>query len=115
MSSNSSDMVKKILSTFVFTFLFIISSYAFSEVNVGDTYASVSEFNSNENISITLVGNKLKVQNAAGETLDIYSITGAKVATYKIEHNEQVISIDLGKGCYIVKVKSIARKISISK
>lgn len=68
---------------------------------------------SSENVRVNLNGRTLHVQNGAGLTLEIYSVTGAKVASYKIDTNDKSIRLELPRGCYIVKVGDVARKVSI--
>ncbi len=64
-------------------------------------------------IRITCKGANVRVQNAAGMTLEVYNITGVRIAAYKIDNNDTTIGLNCGKGCYILKLGKIARKISI--
>lgn len=63
--------------------------------------------------SIVVKGSKVIVYNANGSSLEVFSLTGAKVATITIDDNEQTINLSLKKGCYILKVNKVVRKISI--
>ncbi len=63
--------------------------------------------------SIVVKGNTLSVYNANGSTLEIFSLTGTKVSEFKIDSNEKTINVSLKKGCYILKVNKVVRKISI--
>ena len=63
--------------------------------------------------SIVVKGSNLSVYNAEGSVLEIFSLTGAKVATIRIDSNEKTINLSLKKGCYILKVNKVVRKISI--
>ena len=107
-------MKKYLLSIIAFLTLSATPTWA-SQVTTSPALASEIEVCSQENISIELSGNRLRVRNASGELLEIYSVTGKKVASYRVECSDQTFQLDLGKGCYIVKVQSVARKISISK
>ncbi len=78
--------------------------------NSGGLEATASPLNE---ISITAKGKNVSVRNAAGLTLEVYNITGVRIATYKIDSNDTTVSLDCGKGCYILKLGKIARKISI--
>lgn len=102
-------MKKYLLSIIAVLTLSVASAWA-SEVTVNEM-----EVCSQESVSIELSGNRLRVRNASGELLEIYSVTGKKVASYRVECSDQTFQLDLGKGCYIVKVQNVARKISISK
>jgi len=67
-----------------------------------------------ENVRISVVnGRSIRVQNAHGATLEVYNITGVKVASFKIEGGDKTINPNLSRGCYIVKIGKVARKISI--
>ena len=63
--------------------------------------------------SIVVKGYKVIVYNANGSPLEVFSLTGAKEATITIDDNEQTINLSLKKGCYILKVNKVVRKISI--
>ena len=107
-------MKKYLLSIIAFLTLSAPSAWA-SQVTVNDTPINEMEVCSQESVSIELSGNRLRVRNASGELLEIYSVTGKKVASYRVECSDQTFQLDLGKGCYIVKVQTVARKVSISK
>lgn len=64
--------------------------------------------------SIELHGNMLHIQNAQGLALEVYDITGKRVLMARIDSNDKKISLNLGKGCYIVRVGKITRKIAIA-
>ena len=55
----------------------------------------------------------VKGSNANGNILEIFSLTGTKVATIRIDSNEKTVDLSLKKGCYILKVNKVVRKISI--
>jgi len=63
--------------------------------------------------AINVEGNMVNVQNAAGMTLEIVSLTGRAVANYKIEGPAQRIELNLPKGCYILKVGKVVRKVTV--
>ena len=58
-------------------------------------------------------GNAVQVKEASGMTLEIVSLTGRAVATYKIEGPAQRIELNLPKGCYILKVGKVVRKVTV--
>ena len=66
-----------------------------------------------QDITIVVNGNDLHVANAQGETIQIYNVAGVCVQTIKVESPDKHITLDLSKGCYIVKVGKTVRKISI--
>jgi len=64
--------------------------------------------------SIEYISKTLHIENAQGETLRIYDVTGVAVMTIKVSSASQRVELsNLPKGCYIVKVGKIVRKISV--
>ncbi|ERJ80141.1 T9SS type A sorting domain-containing protein [Prevotella disiens] len=64
-------------------------------------------------ISISISGNVLRVEGADNETLYIYNVVGVRVMSIKIDGQDKRYSLSLPKGCYIIKVGKVVRKISI--
>lgn len=63
--------------------------------------------------TMSVEGNIVSVKDAGGMTLEVVSLTGRAVATYKIEGPAQRIELNLQKGCYILKVGKVVRKITV--
>ena len=63
--------------------------------------------------SISVNGNTIRVANANGEVLEVFNLTGAKVASIRIDSPDKTLNLNLSKGCYILKVGKVVRKISI--
>lgn len=63
--------------------------------------------------TVTISGSRLRVQNGAGLTLEVYNVTGVRVFSAKITAGDQAWDLSLGRGCYIVKVGKTVRKISV--
>lgn len=57
---------------------------------------------------------RLRVTNANGQTLLIYDISGAPIKKIKVDGADKTYDIALKKGCYIVKVGNVVRKVSVS-
>ncbi|MBP5257334.1 MAG: T9SS type A sorting domain-containing protein [Prevotella sp.] len=55
----------------------------------------------------------LHVSGANGQTLEIYNIAGVKVMSFKVEGADKKYELNLPKGCYIIKVGKVVRKVSI--
>lgn len=67
-----------------------------------------------QKISITVNEESvIRITGAAGQELSIYNITGVRVMNLKIDGADRSYSLNLPKGCYIVKVGKMVRKISI--
>ena len=64
-------------------------------------------------ITIVASGNTVKVTGANGEDIEIFNLTGTKVATIKKDTSGKTYSANLPKGCYLVKIGKVVRKISI--
>ena len=58
-------------------------------------------------------GNSVTVGGGEGMTLEVVSLTGRAVATYKIESPAQRIDLNLPKGCYILKIGKVVRKVTV--
>lgn len=78
------------------------------------TIADENSITENQQITINVNGSSIRISNASGRILEIYNITGVKIASYKIDTSDKTISLShLSKSCYILKVGNIVRKISI--
>ena len=66
-----------------------------------------------ETVTLTIQDNKAHITNADGKTLEIYNLTGVRVARIRIEGNDKQITLNLTRGCYIMKVDKVVRKVTI--
>ena len=66
-----------------------------------------------EAVTLTIQDNKAHITNADGKTLEIYNLTGIRVARIRIEGNDRQIALNLTRGCYIMKVGKVVRKVTI--
>lgn len=64
-------------------------------------------------VQMNVNGSQVHIQGAVGKTLDIYNVAGVRVATFKIDSEDKTLNLNLTKGCYILKVGKVVRKISI--
>ena len=62
---------------------------------------------------IGIDGQTVTVNGAQGKTLEIVSLTGKVVKTIAIESPSQRIELNIPKGCYILKVGKVVRKVSV--
>jgi len=70
--------------------------------------------NEQTSVTLTVIGNNVRVQNAAlGSVLEVYNVLGMKVTSIKIDSVDKVITLNLPKGWYILKIENIARKVAI--
>lgn len=66
-----------------------------------------------QNISVSVNESVLHVTGANGQVLHVYNVAGVRVMSVKVEGADKRIELNLPKGCYIVKVGKVVRKISI--
>ena len=55
----------------------------------------------------------LHITGANGLVMQIYNVAGVRVMSVKVEGPDKRFELNLPKGCYIVKVGKVVRKISI--
>lgn len=63
--------------------------------------------------TLTVKDQFVRVQNGQGQELKVYDITGKEIFSATIDTADKTFSLNLKRGCYIVKVGKTARKISI--
>lgn len=80
--------------------------------------ASEQEWNAQEqiderSIGITINQSTLSITGASGLTLEVVSLTGKPVMTVRIESPAQRVELNVPKGCYILKIGKVVRKVSV--
>lgn len=70
--------------------------------------------NSADDVSLVLVGRTLHVRGGSGQMLQVFNVAGQPVLSVRIDVPEKQIDLSLGRGCYIVKVGNVARKIVLT-
>lgn len=66
-------------------------------------------------IGISYYNGTLHITGAAGLSVSVYNIVGQKVYEGRIDSSDKRIELNLPANCYIVKVGSVARKISVKR
>ena len=66
-----------------------------------------------DDISIVVNGQTVTVTGGQGQTLEVISLTGRCVMTVKIDRPAQKVELNIAKGCYILKVGKVVRKVSV--
>ena len=64
-------------------------------------------------ISLSINGGNVHIIGANGEMMEVFNLTGTRVASFRIDSNDKTFALNLPKGCYLVKVGKIVRKISV--
>ncbi|WP_455063408.1 T9SS type A sorting domain-containing protein [Prevotella fusca] len=102
-------MIKNIFTPFLFTLLLSVGAAAPMQARTA-TDLIEQDF---QTASISVVGNVLHVTGAEDELLSIYNVTGVRVMSVKVDGSDKRYTLNLPKGCYIVKVGKLVRKVSI--
>ncbi|MCR4592495.1 MAG: T9SS type A sorting domain-containing protein [Bacteroidaceae bacterium] len=63
--------------------------------------------------SINVNGNTVRVSNTNGEDIEVFNLTGTKITTIKTDTTGKTFTVNLPKGCYLLKIGKVVRKISI--
>ena len=105
-------MIKTILKIFFALILMVMP------VAVSAAEAPVEPAESNFEIAaapieISVNRNSIRVMNAQGQTLELFSVTGARIKTAKITAGDETITFNVPKGCYIVKIGDFVRKVNL--
>ena len=79
---------------------------------LNDYAAGVMDFQDNE-VVISFSQGYLYVSGGEGMTLEVVSLTGKKILEQQIDSPAQKFELNIPKGCYIVKVGKVVRKVSI--
>ena len=66
-----------------------------------------------DDITISVNGQWVTVNGARGLTLEVVSLTGRQIKTIKIETPAQRIELNIPKGCYILKIGKVVRKVAV--
>ena len=66
-----------------------------------------------QTVTISVSESTIRVTGAAGQMLSLYDLAGVRVAYFKVDSAEKHFDLGLPKGCYIVKVGKVVRKVAI--
>jgi len=66
-----------------------------------------------QSVTITVTEDHVRVTGANGQVMTIYNVTGMLVRSVRIEGADKRVELNLPKGCYIVKVGNVTRKVSV--
>lgn len=66
-------------------------------------------------VNINYSNGVLHVTGASGMVVSVYNIVGQKVFECKVDGNDKRFELSLPANCYIVKVGTLARKISVKR
>lgn len=63
--------------------------------------------------NITVNGGTIRVFGANGKTMYVYNLAGVRIHSIKVEGADRTYDLNLSKGCYIIKVGTTVRKVSL--
>lgn len=66
-----------------------------------------------DDINIIVSGQAVTITGGQGQTLEVVSLTGRRVMAVKIDSPAQKVELNIPKGCYILKVGKVVRKVTI--
>ena len=102
-------MTKRLLSIAFAAFLTLSVPVSLMAVSSEPTIEQSGE----REVTIAVQQSSIIVNNAQGQTLEVVSLTGKQIIKGQIESPSQRVELDVPKGCYIVKVGKVVRKIAI--
>ena len=97
--------------------ILLAAAAAFAVPVVADAMTAEAQVASNideREVKITVVHNAATIEGAAGKTLEVTSLTGRPVMKVRVDNDVQRVELNLPKGCYILKVDKVVRKVSVS-
>lgn len=63
--------------------------------------------------NITVNGGSIRVSGANGKIMYVYNLAGVRIHSIKVEGADRTYDLNLSKGCYIIKVDTTVRKVSL--
>lgn len=103
-------MIKRV---FIFIFMSLIAVTMPAMTYSPSAELGVADIAESRKIDIEINNSTLKVSGASGLTLEVVSLTGKQVLRVKINSNQQSVELNIPKGCYILKIGNVVRKVSI--
>lgn len=66
-----------------------------------------------QEVTITVTESSIRVTGGAGQMMHVYNLAGVCVASMRVDSSDKNFDLNLPKGCYIVKVGKLVRKVSV--
>ena len=63
--------------------------------------------------NITVNGGSIRVSGANGKIMYVHNLAGVRIHSIKVEGADRTYDLNLSKGCYIIKVGTTVRKVSL--
>ena len=103
-------MTKRIL---ILSFIATLGLMAPQIVNAGEAEMPAVEQTIDEDVVIKISGQSVTISGEQGQTLEVITLTGRYVMSAKIESPTQRIDLNVPKGCYILKIGKVVRKVTV--
>lgn len=104
-------MIKRLLTICIFVSALLATSSV--TVSAADMQMAAIEQSLDEDVSISVDGQSVTISGAQGQVLEVVSLTGRRIMSIKIESPAQRVELNIPKGCYILKIGKVVRKVSI--
>lgn len=99
--------MKKILLTILPLML------AFAPTSAMETADNDNIENNMSAVTFVVSGNTVRISGTNGEDIEVFNLTGVKITTIKTDTTGKTFTVNLQKGCYLLKIGKVVRKISI--
>lgn len=90
---------------FAFTISLPVVSHAYNAVEIIEP-----EYQA---VTVSANNSKLHIVGANNLVVEIYNVAGVRIMSIRVDGHDKYYDLNLPKGCYIVKVGKVVRKISI--
>ena len=90
----------------------LVTAFAPQEV-LASEIESVAVEQTEDQVEVSVEGQTAYVTGAQGKELIVVSLTGRQLLKVKIDSASQRIELNIPKGCYILKVGKVVRKIQV--
>ena len=105
-------MTKHILNIVVFVMLLLAVPMT-SQASVSESFG-IEQEDEKSDIQISVSQSVIRITGAEGKVMEVISLTGRHVMSVRIESPAQRIELtNIPKGCYIIKVGKVVRKIVV--
>lgn len=104
-------MTKRLL---IYTFMACCAMSTPAVVHASSESASLELLEPSSEVNVVVKDRVVYVNGATGQTLYVVSSTGRVMVAVQLTSPSQRVELNIPKGCYIVKVGTVARKISLS-
>jgi hypothetical protein len=86
---------------------------AFAPTSAMETADNDNIENNMSAVTFVVSGNTVRISGTNGEDIEVFNLTGVKITTIKTDTTGKTFTVNLQKGCYLLKIGKVVRKISI--